>query len=502
MIPMTLADVASATGGRLDAGADPDVRVTGAVVVDSRDIETGGLFVARAGEHRDGHDYAAAAIDAGAVAVLAAHPVGVPAVLVDDTEEAFGAIARSVIDQRPDVSVVGVTGSSGKTTTKDVLAQVLEPLGPLVAPPGSYNTEVGVPLTVTRVDESTRTLVVELGARGIGHIRHLCRIAPPDIAVVLNVGSAHLGEFGDRDTIARAKAELVEALPAEGTAVLNADDQVVRRMADVTTGRVLMVGESVHADIRAQDVVLEGGGRAAFTLVTPDGEAVVRLRLVGEHHVSNALAVAGVAYTLGMTTADIAAGLSRAGARSRWRMEVTERQDGVTVINDAYNANPESTRAALKTLASMARPGRDNDNAADAEPGAPAPDEGKTPPPAGRTWAVLGEMLELGDSAVAEHDAIGRLVVRLNVSKLIAVGAGARAMHQGASLEGSWDGESVVVDDLDAAFHLLESELAAGDIVLLKSSRDAGLRHLGDRLAEAHGGPAKEAATTETGGDQ
>ncbi|SED78790.1 UDP-N-acetylmuramoyl-tripeptide--D-alanyl-D-alanine ligase [Jiangella alba] len=460
MIPLTLAEVASATGGRLDAVADPTVRVTGPVVTDTRELGPGGVFVARQGEARDGHDFAAAAVEAGAVAVLAERPVGVPAVVVDDTEVAFGRLARAVLDRLPQVTVVGVTGSSGKTTTKDLLAQVLEPLGPLVAPPGSYNGEIGVPLTVLRVDESTRTLVAEMGARGPGHIAYLCGIAPPSVGIVLNVGSAHLGEFGDRDTIARTKAELVEALPESGTAVLNADDPVVRRMAEQTSAQVVMVGESVHADIRAEDVTLDAAGRASFRLVTADAAAAVSLRLVGEHQVSNALAVAGAALALGVPLDDVAARLSAALPRSRWRMEVTERPDGVTVVNDAYNANPESMRAALKTLVSLGRPS------------------------AGRTWAVLGEMRELGESSIAEHDAIGRLAVRLSVSRLVAVGDGARAIHQGATLEGSWDGESVWAPDVDAAFDLLRAELRPGDVVLVKSSRDAGLRFLGERLVE------------------
>lgn len=473
LIPLTLAEVASATGGRLDAVADPTARVTGPVVTDSREIGPGGLFVARQGEAQDGHDFASAAVEAGAVAVLAQRPVGVPAVVVDDTEVAFGRLARAVVDRLPQLTVVGVTGSSGKTTTKDLLAQVLEPLGPLVAPPGSYNSEVGVPLTVVRVDDSTRTLVVEMGARGPGHIANLCGIAPPRVGIVLNVGTAHLGEFGDRETIARTKAELVEALPpaaSGGVAVLNADDPVVRRMAEQTEAQVVMVGESVHADVRAEDVVVDAGGRASFRLVTADGSADVSLRLVGEHQVSNALAVAAAALALGLAVPEVAERLSVALPRSRWRMEVTERPDGVTVVNDAYNANPESMRAALKTLVTLGR--------GSPEPGGGAGGTG------GRTWAVLGEMRELGESSVAEHDAIGRLAVRLNVSRLVAVGDGARAIHQGATLEGSWDGESEWVADTDAALALLRSELRPGDIVLVKSSRDSGLRFLGERLVE------------------
>ncbi|HEY9410612.1 MAG TPA: UDP-N-acetylmuramoyl-tripeptide--D-alanyl-D-alanine ligase [Jiangellaceae bacterium] len=455
MIPLTLAEIAEAVGGTLDGGADPAATVTAAVVVDSRLVEPCGLFVARVGEEQDGHDYAGAAVEAGAAAVLAQRPVGVPAIVVADSERAFGLLARAVVDRLPKLTVVGVTGSSGKTSTKDLLAQVLEPLGPLVAPPGSFNTEVGVPLTVLRADESTRTLVVEMGARGVGHIAYLCDIAPPTIGVVLNVGSAHLGEFGDRDTTARAKAELVEALPAHGTAVLNGDDQLVRAMAEKTEATVLMVGESVHADIRAEDVSLDDHGHPAFELVTPEGRAPVRLTLVGEHHVGNALAAAGAAHALGMSAADIAARLEQAQARSRWRMEVTERADGVTVVNDAYNANPESMRAALKALAALGR-GR-------------------------RIWAVLGQMLELGDSSTAEHDALGRLAVRLDVSRLVAVGEGARPIQLGAAHEGSWGDEASWVPDADAALAILRAELRSGDVVLVKASRATGL----ERLAEA-----------------
>lgn len=467
MIPLTLAEIADATGGLIDGRPETEhdagltgMVVDGAVVVDSREVTSGGLFVARLGEHRDGHDFLAAAANSGAAAAIVERhvpEVHVPQIVVDDAERALGRLARAVVDRLPDLTVIGVTGSSGKTTTKDVLAQVLSVQGPVVAPPGSYNTEVGVPLTVLRADRSTRSLVIEMGARGIGHIRYLCGIVPPHIGVVLNVGSAHLGEFGSRDAIARAKGELVEALPGDGVAVLNGDDQIVRRMSERGPETVLMVGESVYADIRADDVRLGATGCASFTLVAPDGTAPVELQLVGEHHVANALAVAGVAHAVGMPVAEIADQLSRARAVSRWRMEVTERPDGVTVVNDAYNANPESTRAALKALASMAS-GR-------------------------RTWAVLGEMLELGDDSAAEHDGIGRLAVRLNIDRLVAVGDGARPIHQGASLEGSWSGESTWVPDRAAAAELLSKELSSGDVVLVKSSRDAGLRYLGDELA-------------------
>jgi UDP-N-acetylmuramoyl-tripeptide--D-alanyl-D-alanine ligase len=456
VIPLSLAELATLAGGRLDGVADPRAVISGGVVADSRAVMPGGLFVAVKGERVDGHDFAAEAVAAGAVAVMAERAVGVPAIVVEDSMTALGRLTRAVIERLDDAEIVAVTGSSGKTSTKDLLSQVLATRGPLVSPPGSYNTEIGVPLTVLAADLRTRTLVLEMGARGLGHIAQLCRIAPPTVGIVLNVGSAHLGEFGDRDAIARAKAELVQALPGEGTAVLNADDPVVRRMSDLTDARVLMVGASVHADVRAEDVALDDAGRATFTLVAPDGASRVALTLVGEHQVANALATAGAAHAVGLGVDLVAAELSAARAISRWRMEVTERPDGVTVVNDAYNANPESMRAALKALVAMAG-GR-------------------------RTWAVLGEMCELGDSSGAEHDALGRIAVRLDVNRLVAVGSAARAIHLGAAHEGSWADEAAWVPDIETALDLLREQLRSGDVVLVKASRAAGLERLAEGL--------------------
>ncbi|UER54004.1 UDP-N-acetylmuramoyl-tripeptide--D-alanyl-D-alanine ligase [Kineosporiaceae bacterium SCSIO 59966] len=467
MIPLTLAEVADAVGGRLAGGAAPDSVVTGPVVVDSRQAAPGALFVALPGQRADGHDFAAAAVGQGAVAVLAERELDVPCVVVGSGTGALGALARAVVDRltaprpgsAPGLDVVALTGSSGKTSTKDLLAAVLGAAGPTVAPSGSFNNEVGVPLTVLRADEQTRFLVVEMGARGVGHIAHLCQVVPPRVGVVLNVGSAHLSEFGSREGTARAKGELVEALPPArrgGVAVLNADDDLVARMATRTTAAVHWFGESARATIRAQDVDLDAG-RPVLTLVTPAGSAPVRLRLYGEHQVPNALAAATVALALGLELPAVAEALSAAEPASRYRMEVTERPDGVTVINDAYNANPESVRAALKALVAIGR-GR-------------------------RTWAVLGEMLELGESSAAEHDAVGRLAVRLDVSRLVAVGAGARAVHTGAAHEGSWGEESLAVPDVAAAEALLAEELRPGDVVLVKASNAVGLHALGERLA-------------------
>ncbi|MGP2438017.1 UDP-N-acetylmuramoyl-tripeptide--D-alanyl-D-alanine ligase [Streptomyces sp. JW3] len=458
MIALSLAEIAEVVGGQMHDIPDPSAEVTGPVVRDSREAGPGSLFVAFVGERADGHDFAPAVVAAGAVAVLGSRPVGVPAIVVDDVTAALGALARHVV-RRLGATLVALTGSAGKTSTKDLIAQVLGRKAPTVFTPGSLNNEIGLPLTALTATEETRFLVLEMGARGIGHIRYLAGLTPPRIGVVLNVGSAHIGEFGGREQIAQAKGELVEALPEDGTAVLNADDPYVRAMASRTKAKVILFGESGEADVRAENVRLTDTGQPAFRLHTPSGASDVTMRLYGEHHVSNALAAAAVAHELGMSADEIATALSEAGSLSRWRMEVTERPDGVTVVNDAYNANPESMKAALRALAAMGK-GR-------------------------RTWAVLGEMAELGDEALAEHDAVGRLAVRLNVSKLVAVGGReAQWLQLGAYNEGSWGEESVHVSDAQAAIDLLRSELRPGDVVLVKASRSVGLEAVATALLE------------------
>jgi UDP-N-acetylmuramoyl-tripeptide--D-alanyl-D-alanine ligase len=465
VLELTLGEIAAAVGGRL-LDADPSTVVTGSVEYDSRQVAPGGLFLALPGERVDGHDYAAAAVADGAVAVLCTRPVPAPRIEVDDGIAALTALA-SVVSRRLSATVVGITGSSGKTSTKDLLAAVLATAGPTVAAVGSANNELGHPYTVLRADADTRYLVLELGARGIGHIRHLAAIAPPQVGVVLNVGSAHLGEFGTREAIAQAKGELVEALPAHGLAVLNADDPLVATMAARTSARVVTFGTGATADVRASDVRVDDLGRAAFTLRTAGVEVPVQLRLIGAHHVSNALAAIAVAVNAGMTPADAAAAVAAAVPASRWRMELTERPDGVVVINDAYNANPESMRAALEALAAVGSSR------------------------SGRTFAVLGHMAELGPTEQAEHETIGRLAAKLAVARVVAVGEAARPIERAAALEGSWHGEANWVPDAEAAVRVLRNELRAGDVVLVKASRAAGLERVGVALAEvrAEDGP-------------
>ncbi|MEV7094392.1 UDP-N-acetylmuramoyl-tripeptide--D-alanyl-D-alanine ligase [Amycolatopsis sp. NPDC051045] len=484
MIVLSLAEIADVVGGRLHR-ADPGAQVTGSVEFDTRKLAPGGLFVALPGEKVDGHDFAAQAVEAGAVAVLAAREVDAPAVIVPplaagEAHErsvaltgdkdgsgaavlaALAKLARHVVQRlaEGELTVVGVTGSSGKTSTKDVIAQLLEPLGPTIAPPGSFNNELGHPWTALRADAETRHLVLELSARGPGHIAHLAEIAPPKIGVVLNVGSAHVGEFGSREGIAKTKGELVEALPADGVAVLNLDDPLVAAMASRTKARVVFVGETASAQVRAADITLDDEARPSFRLITPAGEADVTLPLHGEHHVGNALSAAAVALELGVSPAEIATRLSNLERRSARRMEVVTRPDGVTVLNDSFNANPESMRAGLKALAAMTR------------------ETGR------RSWAVLGVMGELGADAISAHDEIGRLVVRLNIAKLVVIGPEAAAMHQGAHQEGSWGEESALVPDVEAAVALLHDQLRPGDVVLVKASKAAGLWRVAEALLE------------------
>lgn len=470
MIALTAAEVAAATGGRLHPTTlDPALMVHGPVVVDSRQVATGSLFVALPGEHADGHDHAAAAVAAGAALVLAAREVAgpdgpVPSVVVDDVERALGDLASVVLvrlrtDDGPGatrLSVVGVTGSVGKTTTKDLLAQVLMPSGPTVAPIDSFNNEIGLPLTVLRADEDTRFLVLEMGASGMGHLTYLTDIAPPDIAAVLAVGHAHVGEFGGIEAVSRAKAEIIAGLAPGGVAVLNADDRRVAGMAAAAPGDVVTFGRSADADVRATGVGLDRAGRASFTLVARHESAPVDLRLVGEHHVSNALAAAAVALRLGLDLSEVAKRLSVADALSPHRMHVVDRGDGVTVIDDSYNANPDSMRAALAALAAVAGSNR-------------------------RAVAVLGEMLELGESSRAAHEAIGRQAAQLGVGLTVVVGPGAGAIADGARGAG---GVVVVVADDVAAGEFLAAELAPGDVVLVKSSHGAGLWRLGDLLTD------------------
>jgi UDP-N-acetylmuramoyl-tripeptide--D-alanyl-D-alanine ligase len=472
VIPLRLTELVDVLGGSLvlPPGADADAAsalvVSGSVQTNSKLVTAGSIFFALRGEVTDGSLFVSDAVERGAALVVAERAIeaDVPVLVVSNGVVALADLARLVVARVREAGrlrVVGITGSNGKTTTKNLLRAILEAEGPTVAPAGSFNNHVGAPITMLQVDESTEYLVSEMGASGEGEIARLVGIAMPDISVVLKVGLAHAGEFGGIEATQRAKSEIVRELPATAVAVLNADDGRVSAMADLTEARVVWFGLSPDAEVRAEDVRATASG-TRFTLVADGAAHEVALRILGEHHVSNALAALAVARELGVPLDRAIVAVEAVPRAERWRMEVLQPGGGITVINDAYNASPDSTAAALKTLAQILDPGQ-------------------------RSVAVLGEMAELGEFAQEEHDRIGRLIVRLNVGKLVVVGNGARHIHLAAGLEGSWDGESVFVPDLDAAYDLLREELRAGDVVLVKSSKSAGLRFLGDKIGGVEG---------------
>ena len=465
MISLTVAEIAAAIGAEAPAGTAEQV-VGGSVETDSRLVGAGSIFFALPGEVTDGHLFAEGAVANGAVLVVAERPLDldVPVLVVDDGVAALAALARNVVARvraRGRLRVVAVTGSNGKTTTKNLMRAIFSAEGPTVAPEGSFNNHVGAPISMLRVDESTAYLVVEMGASGVGEIARLVSIVTPDVGIVLKVGLAHAGEFGGIEQTERAKSEMVRDLPESAVAVLNADDPRVDRMSEVTRARIVRFGHGPESDLRAVDVVSSIEG-TSFTLEVDGARLAVQVRILGEHHVSNVLAALAAAREFGVPMERAIAALGEVARAERWRMELLDPGTGFTVINDAYNASPDSMSAALRTLAQIVTPEQ-------------------------RSVAVLGEMAELGEFAFEEHDRIGRLIVRLNIHKLVVIGQAARHIHLAAGLEGSWDGESVLVDDIDAAYDLLREELRDGDVVLVKSSKSAGLRFLGDRLGGVTG---------------
>ncbi len=456
----TLGSVAAMVQGQVDEGST-SAQVGPDVVVDSRLVTPGALFVALGGERTDGHRFVQAALDAGAGGALVAQEPGPNRVLVPSTAQALADLAREVVVANPRLTVLGITGSSGKTSTKDLVAQVLETAGETVAPQGSHNNEIGVPLTALRVRSGTAYLVSEMGARGSGHIRWLCDLVRPRVGVMLNVGSAHLGEFGSVEQIAAAKAELVQELPSDGWAVLNADDPRVVRMAEITPAQVAwfsVTGDPGSGPLRvwASDLVADSQQRYGFMLhaVRDQRSSVeaVQLRVSGEHQVANAVAAAAASLAAGLSPQQVAQALNRAVVRSRWRMEVVQRADQVTVINDAYNANPDSMRAAIRTAGRLLRTAQQER-------------------PEAKLFAVFGEMLELGRIAAAAHQEVGRLVAQEGASVVLGIGDHAEQIVAGAVSAGA---DAVRLESREQAVQHLR-DLRAGDVVLIKASRGIGL---------------------------
>ena len=460
MRPRTLEEIAGAVGGRVEG---PEATVT-RVVTDSRGDLAGALFVALPGEHHDGHSFIEASFEAGAAGAMISRGDGWggPVVRVANVGEALMALAAA---ERTSFEgpVVGITGSTGKTTTKDLSRAVLASRFRVHASPRSFNTEVGVPLTILNAPDRTEALVLEMGSRGLGHIEMLCRSARPTVGVLTNVGAAHLEMFGSRETVARAKAELVEALPENGVAILNADDPVVSRFGERTTARIISYGLGDGAEVRAGDVTLDPDARAAFTLSWRGEDARVELAVTGEHMIPNALAAAAAGLALGGSVAECAAALKGA-AVSRWRMEVRDRADGVRIVNDAYNANPTSMAAALKAARWMARDRR--------------------------CVAVLGEMAELGDAAVEEHDRVGEQVARLGIEELVTIGELGRVVARAATREGVEPGHVRECASAGEALAALRDLVRPGDVVLIKASRAVGLDRLASSLLSGEEGTA------------
>jgi UDP-N-acetylmuramoyl-tripeptide--D-alanyl-D-alanine ligase len=446
MIPLSVGEIAAVVHGSVEG--DAAVTVTAPAVLDGRQAEPGGLFVAFAGRRVDGHDYAGQAREAGAVAVLGSRPTGLPTVVVEDARAALQALAAHVVARLRDrLIVVGLTGSQGKTSTKDLLSAVLSGTAPTIAGLDSFNNELGVPLTMLRAGMATRYLVLEMGARRLGDIVRLTSLVAPDVAVVLNVGQAHLGEFGSREAIARAKSELVQALEPGGTAVLNADDPRVIEMRSLTQGPVLTFGRAEHAGVRVLDLAVDRLGRPSFTLQTSGASASVALPLVGAHQALNASAAVAAGLAAGVPL-DIAAAALATASLSKWRMELRRLAGGAILLNDSYNANPDSTRAALDALATIE---------------------------AGRRIAVLGEMLELGHDSDVEHRAVGEYAAS-RADLVIAVGEAVRPLADGAG------DRAVPLAGNDAAIEWLRGHLAAGDVVLVKASRGACLDEVATAL--------------------
>jgi len=450
MIAMKASEIAAVINGTLSG---EDALVSSAPVIDSRKALPGSLFLAIEGEHVDGHDFVSDAFSHGAVLALTTKTVNQTHILVEDVVIALGRLAQHVRSNLLNLTVIGITGSQGKTTTKELLASLLSAAAPTVAPQGNFNNEIGAPMSLLECTEATKYCIVEMGARHAGDIAHLCSIAQPNIGVVLKVGTAHLGEFGSIEAIARTKSELIASLSPESTAILGTYDRFTPEMAKLHKGVSITFGEKANCDIRATDIEVREG-RAHFDLVTPEGRSAVGLRIIGLHQVANALAVAAVTTVLGFSLDQIASGLSTAESHAKWRMEINE-LPSLVLINDAYNASPEAMQAALQTLVFFAQ-----------ERG-------------GESWAFLGKMHELGESSDADHAAIGTLASELGIDHLVCVGApefateiassSATTVHRCADIE-----EAIAV----------ASNINKGDVLLVKASRSEGLEKLADAISD------------------
>ena len=454
MIALSVAEIAQIIGAKV-VELDPREIITEYPEIDSRKVEPGSFFIALPGERVDGNTYALQAIESGARFAITNVNLGIPSLVVENTSKALISLAVEVRNRIKQCTFIGITGSHGKTTTKDLLGHILPILGECVVPGGSFNNEIGVPLTILRATEQTRFCVIEMGARHPGDIKALCQIAKPHIGVVLVVGSAHLGEFGSREAIAHAKGELIDALPEHGVAILGDYDPLTPHMGEASARKRVIFGEKSNCNVRAANLEFREG-LAHFDLVSDSGRAPVALRLLGAHQVSNALAAAATALELGVSIESVAAALSTAEPQSKWRMELHDEGE-ILIINDSYNANPESMQAALRTLVLLTQ------------------DRG------GSSWAILGKMHELGESEGEEHLRIGRLASELGVDHLVAVGTD--LYLEGLHVDRQ-DGDEMLVHYFLTQAEALSmlNHVHAGDVLLVKASRAEHLEELSEKL--------------------
>ena len=448
MIPLTISQISEVISGKIVG--DGNKLITGAAFFDSREIVSNGIFLALKGEHVDGHDFAINALKGGAGVVICTQESGDTCIVVPDVVEAVTKLAAHVRQMIPDMKVVAITGSHGKTTTKDLSKHLLSMMGATVAPRSSFNNDLGVPITILECTTDTKFCILEMGARNLGDISKLERTFLPDIGVVLGVGSAHIGVFGSREIIATAKSEMVKNLESSKIAILGSYDDLTINMSNLTKAKVMTFGENSNSDVRATDVEIREGF-AHFDLVTSFGRESVALRQAGRHQVANALAAAAIATALNLPIDKISAGLSTAESSSKWRMELHE-VAGRLIINDSYNANPESMFAALDALRLFAQ-----------ERG-------------GRAWAFLGKMHELGEYSLAGHREVARKAIDLEIDHLVAVGT---KDYQIESELGST--EILLVENIESAREIATGS-EAGDVILVKGSRAEGLEKLAELL--------------------
>jgi UDP-N-acetylmuramoyl-tripeptide--D-alanyl-D-alanine ligase len=458
---MTLAEVALAMDGQIYRG-QPASLVSGVSTTDSREVSAGDIFFAKLGANDNGHRFLAEVASKGAVLAVVSEPndsVQIDQIVVSDTVEALSALASVVLASvrfRSSLIVIGITGSNGKTSTKNMLREILSQAAVTVAPKGSYNNNVGLPTTVLRIDFDTRYLILEYGAAGPGSISKLANWSKPDLSVILKVGLAHAGVFGGIEQTAIIKAELVQHTTKH--VVLNFDDPVVRDYRPANDVSVSGFGFDRDANTRIIDTEITLEGTVVNLQLDKFESQLLRLQILGEHQAMNAAAALEVCAFLGLDRKRSFEALEKMELAERWRMQLSKTSAGVFIINDAYNASPDSMRAALQTLATIGRSGH-------------------------RTIAVLGSMAELGDISDQEHRALGLLLVRYNIDKLVVVGEDAKILHLSATAEGSWDGESEFYGTVEAALSAIRGMLLPGDVVLVKSSNVSGLRFLGDDLA-------------------